>query len=214
MLYNSRMLLDWLFPETCLSCKKSGSALCSDCFSKLRSADPVEDDWITPLYSYRDPIVHQALFDIKFYGKFRVADCFGESLADAALSHLTESVMTTATEVLIVPIPASHTGRLRRGYNQATAIAEALKKNIAVPARFDAHALTKTKKTERQATIKERGKRLSNMNGAFAARKDTVENQVIILVDDITTTGATLRDARRALQKAGAKKVFAVTIAH
>ena len=61
----------------------------------------------------------------------------------------------------------------------------------------------------------ERKARLENIIGSFGInREKTIENRNIILLDDVTTTGATLGEARKVLLDAGAKNVICVTIAH
>ncbi len=79
--------------------------------------------------------------------------------------------------------------------------------------------LIKPKDTEHQARIKDRRVRLKNMTGTFAVKNleksaSLIKNRNIILIDDITTTGATLNEARKTLRQAGARKVIAFTVAH
>jgi len=68
---------------------------------------------------------------------------------------------------------------------------------------------------EHQAQIENRQKRIKNIIGSFAVKnKDIIKNRNIILIDDVTTTGATLNEAKKVLREAGAKKIIAFTIAH
>ena len=74
---------------------------------------------------------------------------------------------------------------------------------------------TSTKNTEHQARIKDRRARLKNLSGSFAVKNEgLIKNKNIILIDDITTTGATLAEAKKILKQAGVRKVIAFTVAH
>ena len=75
-------------------------------------------------------------------------------------------------------------------------------------------ALRKVKDTPAQTKMDKRIERLRNLKGCFLADPEAVCGRNIILIDDVATTGATLDEARRALRKAGARKVIAFTIAH
>jgi predicted amidophosphoribosyltransferase len=79
--------------------------------------------------------------------------------------------------------------------------------------------LIKIKETEHQARIKDRSVRLKNLVGSFAIKNEArnsefLKGKNIILIDDITTTGATLNEARKILRQIGARKVIAFTVAH
>jgi predicted amidophosphoribosyltransferase len=191
-------------------------------------SEPDMHKWLASLFSYHDKTIKSAIWDIKYHGHFVAADAFGERLADAAAKLLANSPKVSLFDfkendsrhprgAIIVPIPPSVTGKKKRGYNQAAIIARALFENAHFPARLHTTILEKIKKTEKQATLHERSVRLRNMDGAFAVSAKSekfVRGSIIMLVDDVTTTGATLCDARRALFAAGAKEVLAVTIAH
>ncbi len=144
-----------------------------------------------------------------------------ESTSSVALAHTINAITgsnlphaSIPTDIAIVPIPPSQTGRKKRGYNQTIMIAEALRMSYDGNIPILKYALSKTRPTEKQATIHDRSLRLANMSGAFFANAHVVRGRYIILVDDITTTGATFRDARRALLQAGAMGVVAIAIAH
>ncbi len=80
---------------------------------------------------------------------------------------------------------------------------------------FRNDVLIKPKETEHQARIENRKERLRNIIGSFAVKNtENIKNKNIILIDDITTTGATLNEAKKTLKKAGAKKIIAFTAAH
>ena len=80
---------------------------------------------------------------------------------------------------------------------------------------MDAAILAKVRHTLPQAKIGRRQTRLRNLDDAFAAAPNTQHAQpLIVLIDDVSTTGATMEAARKALKKAGYGKVIAITAAH
>ena len=112
---------------------------------------------------------------------------------------------------LVVPVPL-HGDRLReRGYNQAELIARPLARRLKLA--YGPGVLVRTK--SRPATLRlSLHQRWSTVRGAFATRPGSlVDNLRVLLVDDVMTTGATLDACARALRKAGATGVFALTVA-
>ena len=117
-----------------------------------------------------------------------------------------------ADDWLIIPVPLSKNRLKERGYNQAELIAEYFSEKIKI--QICAGALMKTKDTPAQVSVKNRKERLKNLDGAFAVKNpELVEGKNIILIDDVSTTGATLREAKKTLKLAGAKKVLALVVA-
>ncbi len=126
-----------------------------------------------------------------------------------------EELRIAGHTLYIVPIPLSKKRLRERGYNQAELLARALTRAGSATDFKIANILRKTKNTEPQAKIKRRHNRLANMRDVFAVKDGVqLENAVVFLIDDIVTTGATLKDARRALLAAGASRVYAITVAH
>ena len=115
---------------------------------------------------------------------------------------------------LIVPVPL-HPSRIRsRGFNQSALIAQTMTaRGWAGQGILDGEALIRTRKTRPQVELGGRD-RQENVKGAFALKEPgKVEGRTILLVDDVVTTGATVRECARALKKAGAKRVFVRSVA-
>lgn len=117
-------------------------------------------------------------------------------------------------ESIFVPIPL-HTSKLRkRGYNQSQLLAEGLgqKLNIKVW-----EVLERVKNTKTQVNLSQK-ERAENITGAFRLKKayaDSMgEYKHVFLVDDVVTSGATLKEAAKVLKKAGIEKVWGITLAH
>ncbi len=75
--------------------------------------------------------------------------------------------------------------------------------------------MVKKRHTKAQSKTKSRKERLVNVKNSFVVRKaEKIKGKNIIIFDDVTTTGATLKEAKKVLKKAGAKKVYFMTMAH
>lgn len=107
-------------------------------------------------------------------------------------------------------IPATRKSLKKRGYNQAELLAKSLGERMNLPVL--GNALTKRRETEEQKTLSRR-EREKNLLGAFKADKKIVRGKILILVDDVLTTGATADAAVEALKKAGAERVYFATAA-
>jgi ComF family protein len=110
---------------------------------------------------------------------------------------------------LVVAVPLHWWRRLKRGYNQAEALASHLARRLGLP---KVHALRRVEHTPKLAD-RSRGERAELLRTAFRARNGMLLNgRTVLLVDDILTTGATCGAAARALKTAGATKVVAVVL--
>lgn len=116
-----------------------------------------------------------------------------------------------ASAEIVMPVPL-YPKRLRtRGYNQSALLAKWL--SLGTGLAYDDASLVRRRDTRSQTTLG-RQDRLFNMTGAFMCKNlSAVKGKVILLVDDVATTGATLEGCAAALKAAGAKKVFAYTFA-
>jgi ComF family protein len=109
----------------------------------------------------------------------------------------------------IVPVPMHPSRQRRRGYNQAELLATALAEAIAIPCR--PRLLRKTKEKATQSTLA-RADRAANVRGVFEG-SDDAHGLALLLVDDVCTTGETVRACAGALLSAGAARVCAISVA-
>jgi len=210
-------ILDFLFPEKCLSCKKKGLILCHTCILDLRHTDRETQSNITALYDYRDPIVKKVIWNLKYYNRSHLGKILGELLQESFMEDFSDiRSFTSGATIYVVPIPISAHRKRERGYNQAEKIAKGfctvdtdgifeLKNNI----------ISKKKDTIAQAKIKNRNQRIQNIRGAFLINENVdIAGRTIIVIDDVTTTGGTLKEAMNVLKKGGARKVYGFAVAH
>ncbi len=157
-------------------------------------------------YGNYDDALSAAVVLLKYEGVRPLGDWFASRLAEVVRQHGKDWRID-----LVVPVPL-HAARLHeRGYNQAELIAKPLAKRLRL--RFGSYLLVRTKPRPAQLILS-RTERWTSVRGAYATRERTrVDNLRILLVDDVLTTGATLDACSRALKKAGAAAVFAVTVA-
>ena len=145
---------------------------------------------------------------LKYHGVKRAAD----HCADILKTHLHLAQFAPQKNWLVTAVPL-HKKRLReRGFNQAELIAKNIAAHYNVP--YAPRVLARALHTTPQTEVSESAKRLENVKGAFVCyNAKTVRGKYIMLIDDVTTTGATFEACAKALKSAGAKKIIACAIA-
>lgn len=197
-----------------MGCSASGTLLCAACTSKLPPSPASDHDFITSAYAYRDPRIRQLVRLLKYKNARHAAEIFALPLAGILTELLGEEGSFLGERILLVPVPLSRGRRRSRGYNQAELLARSMLLRMPAGAvSLDSGILKKIKETEAQADIQKKSVRLANLGDCFFAERAR-GGETVILIDDVTTTGATLLAARKALRAAGYKKVLALTAAH
>lgn len=167
------------------------------------------------LFPYHDPTVRAMVQAIKFYGETRVLEPLG-AIAAEELEALLEDRGLTRRATVVAPIPSSPARLRKRGYNQAERIARAIYEHL--PSRdTSTYAPTLLAREDRTTQVRAQKSRAENIRGAFYvpnAARPAIGGARVILIDDVVKTGATLRDATRALKDAGAAEVIPFAIAY
>jgi ComF family protein len=139
--------------------------------------------------------------------KYRGDISLGESLSRPLVNYY-KSLEWKAE--LIAPIPVSKDRLARRGYNQAALIALPFALATGIP--YRPGTLIRSRETPSQVGLSA-AERRKNLQQAFGAARKSVEGRRILLIDDVTTTGATLEEASRTLVESGAAAVYCLTVA-
>ncbi|MEO6015127.1 MAG: ComF family protein [Devosia sp.] len=229
------VLLDQLYPPVCLGCDRpvaTADTLCSDCFRQLRPitaplcpvlglpfevsigpdarsaeaiADPPPFDRARSAVIYND--VARALV-----GKLKYGD-------RPELARLCARLMVPAgselwgADAVLVPVPLHPTRQLSRRYNQSIELARALGKLTGLPVD---PALVRRKRRTRQQVGLSADARQRNVAAAFAAHPDMLRRlrgRRVIIVDDVITTGSTVKSMTRALKAGGAGAIDVISFA-
>jgi ComF family protein len=111
---------------------------------------------------------------------------------------------------MLLPIPLGKKRLQERGYNQVALVAEPLAYQMGLV--YLPQAIWKKKETRSQVGLKH-SQRRENVQNAYQAYPETVKRKSILIMDDVATTGATISSSTEALLAAGAREVFAITIA-
>lgn len=233
---------DYLFPSRCLNCQTRADGnrglcpaclrsiplktalTCGDCRGRIpvptdragrprwpsrrRTCHPHHPYLLAAATDYRDhPAIRAAIHGLKFDLIRGVAEPLGELLA----AFLRELRLPTAG-FLLVPIPLSRVRERRRGFNQAELLGRAVAAELGLPLAID--LLVRIDSAPPQSTLPDRAARKQNVQGCFrVARPELAARRKILLIDDVTTSGATLAEAASVLRRAGALRVAAAVVA-
>jgi ComF family protein len=222
-----RIFADVLYPPVCNSCNAlipSGDPIaCPACLESILPVDEWDEayrdalaslcdggavaDFVAAWYFEREGPLRTLMHRLKYGGMTRIGEEFGRTLGERVReAGLGESDV-------VVPLPL-HPSRLReRGYNQCEYIARGVSALTGRPVRTD--LLRRARFTPSQTSLGTRERR-ENVRDAFALRRGAshvVAGKRILLVDDVVTTGATMRSCAEALRRAGALPVIACAVA-
>ncbi|HOP48125.1 MAG TPA: ComF family protein [Desulfobacteraceae bacterium] len=174
--------------------------LCEDCLRKRPLFKAAASPFIY------DGVIMNAIHQFKYGQKSFLAKSLGPVLAGFARRWISEQ-----KDLLTMPVPL-HPKRLReRGFNQSLLLAGHVAQRL--NSRLDYLTLKRVRYTLSQTGLG-REERRKNVRGAFQVEdSDPVRGRVILLIDDVTTTGNTLNECARVLMKAGSREVMCLTLA-
>lgn len=202
-----------MIPPACFVCKKlvpetlrlQPGRTCASCRKYT-----VVHTFLSP-FSYQDEIVRELVHNLKYYRLKDIARELGRML-DRYLKYF-EIVLPESC--VIVPVPLHPKRKRVRGFNQAELIAQGFLSLLSGrDFKIENDLLKRVRKTRPQVELSGEERR-KNVQGIFAAKRtEEVKEKIVVLIDDVKTTGATLEEAARVLKEAGAKEVWAITVAH
>jgi ComF family protein len=221
-------LFDFFFPPICLGCgefDESESQICPGCMQDIQPfehplclncqafvpkdiACPVCQGDSVMLFAFADykPPLKDIIIQFKFKGITSPASTFARLWHD----KFGEKFEKLKADVLI-PVPLHAMRENRRGFNQAELIADELSKITKIPVAIEKLHRVKRRRPQARLDFKHR---LANIKGAFAIGPFDNVGERVVLVDDVVTSGATVLEARRVLEAAGAKVVGIISLAH
>ncbi|MFQ5946192.1 MAG: ComF family protein [Anaerolineae bacterium] len=216
--------MDLVFPPRCASCDRLGEWLCDPCAAQMRRLpQPICRQCGLPArpplcwrcrgsrssldgiraFGYLEGTLRAAVHGLKYRGRRGSAD----ALAGLLVQVLSREPLP---HDLIVPVPLHSDRKGERGFNQAELLADALALSTGRPVGREALFRVRDTLPQVRLGIAERRR---NVRGAFRASARAVAGRMVLLVDDVATTGATLEACARALRADGAASVWGLVLA-
>lgn len=202
-------VLDFLFPLECLACGVRGVHACGACLAAAPLAPRVFADGglrTAAGFAYAQPLVRRLLHD----AKYEALTCALPPLETLTRRALLKTGGMFPAEAVVAAVPL-HAARFRwRGFNQSSVLARAAAE--ATGRRLADGFLTRVRRTAPQT---EAGDRDGNVRGAFVCRAlpTGLKSRPFLLIDDVRTSGATMRECAEALKRAGAGPVYGFALA-
>jgi ComF family protein len=198
-------LIDLLAPAACSACDKPVEArddpFCLACEACVERVLACHEPDLRAAYSYGGPVA-DAVWRLKYEGRSEIARVFRAVLCEQAAAWLTQIDAVSA-------VPLSPAKLRKRGYNQSALLAQGVARGLGLP--FRPSWLVRKRSGARQVG-QNREVRLLQLRGVFESPAQ-VAHKTVLVVDDVRTTGATLREAARALEAAGATRVLKLVLA-
>jgi competence protein ComFC len=220
-------ILDLVFPIHCLGCGRAGEWVCENCFGFInlmpvflcpkcgnrsylgrvceRCLGKSHLTGVIAMGRYNDKLLQNLVKSLKFRLLTALEPVLGRLIKKFCLKY---SQVFPANAILI-PVPL-HSLRFReRGFNQAEIVAKAVSDALAY--QVDLNSLKRSRYTFRQSELPAEMK-AGNIKDAFKCEGD-LAGRVVILADDVYTSGATMQECARTLKEAGAKEVWGFVLA-
>ncbi|KKL18356.1 hypothetical protein LCGC14_2476350, partial [marine sediment metagenome] len=233
----TKSLLNIIFPPLCLSCRKHitsslvlcnvceqnitirGSFSCSQCNSRLptiqNTCHPNEQFTLAAATSYDNNVIRALIHAFKYGGTKDVLTPLSNIIQQYTSSTI-ESWKLVLENCVVIPIPLYRRRKRVRGFNQAALIAEVFIQHLQGIGNLHIEYgnLIKIRNTLSQTKLNNYEQRVNNVRDSFVLKyPEQVVGKNVILVDDVFTSGATMKEAVKVLKEAGAKKVVGFVIA-
>ncbi len=218
---------DIVFPPICVNCKTDikdqSKFLCQSCFDEIQTLSALycpecgarlansesschRSDYVLAPASKFFPPIPALIHNFKYQELVKISD-----ILSAMLIVCLKNSNIKIDDFIITQIPLYPKKIRKRGFNQSEILAKSVANYFSLPHK---HLLKRTKDNDQQAKQKDYGKRFENIKNCFQSlNAEDIAGKKIILVDDVSTSGATLAEASRILKKYGAVKIIALVVA-
>ena len=204
-------IVDAVFPVKCVGCKACGKYICQECYMSVRrSSRPIERSSgemtrVYATYQYGG-VVQKLLKKVKYKSSWKMVDelaeRWSERVSDAMLDEVSEC------EVVVTSVPMYKLCQRERGFNQAERLGRKLADELGVEY---IETMRRTRATKPMYGLDKKARR-GNVKGAFEMR-EKMSAELVILVDDVWTTGSTMRECAKMLRKMGIEEIWGVVVA-
>lgn len=224
------------FPDHCIGCRaelSNNGILCTACLagiptqsaffcSKCRRRIPIRDGRVKKCICENSFIVgtavsynFQAVSELIKILKYRGLQAPG-ALCGNFLANFVKSAGLETKNFTVIPLPLGTQRERKRGFNQAALIAERFCSNLGIEdEKYCPNALKRIRNTVQQTSMRSFEARSRNVKNCFALTgKASLKGKNILLIDDVYTSGATSGEAVQVLQKAGARTIVVLAVAH
>jgi ComF family protein len=226
-------LLDIIFPCFCLNCQKEGTYLCRRCFQKIQINNQsncyvcgkltkesqtcsacLSKTHINRMFiagKWEDQLLRQIIYEYKY----RFIKEIHKELAETLINYINIYNKTLINNNIVLSFVPLHKRKLYwRGFNQSELLAKELSDKLKIPL---LNLIARSRPTPPQVKITDAKKRHKNVSGAFSLlnpkiTKTLSPGKIIILVDDICTTGATLEECAKALKILKPKEIWGLVL--
>jgi len=214
-----RLALDLILPIECLNCSRPGEYFCANCQTDLKINDLKSSlsliksikhnnlDGVFVAGDYDDALLQELIIKYKYHFIEPLGEILGSFLSDFWKKNTLKNFLNNQSPLLI-PMPLSKKRLRWRGFNQTVSLAQKLSSKFG----YKISSGLQRRHRRPQAELDE-NERLKNLNNAFYWQGGNIAGQILIIIDDVITIGATISEASQALKNAGAVKVFALAIA-
>lgn len=230
-------ILDFFFPKTCVGCGRRGSYFCPKCIKNIPQGELVCPNCerasiggkAHPLCQRKyglDGLWSLGVYQDSLRGaiqklKYKLVQDLAEVLVDIMINYLAKYTPDFIEEIkkdqgkgwVVVPVPLHQKRQNFRGFNQAALIGQILSQKLGLSY---LEALKRIRHTKPQVGLKGKERRQNIKNAFIINSKLSIlhsKHSNILLVDDVWTTGSTLKECCYVLKRNGAKKVWAITLA-
>jgi ComF family protein len=219
-----RSILNFVYPPYCIVCnsrfQESNKLICESCWNsfpiindnydlsnEIRSkiSGPVYFSNAFSIWEF-SPAIQNIIHHLKYQNFKILANRIGILMADRL-----RKLQLPKEKTIIIPVPLHKTRMRERGYNQSALLSNVIATETGLP--YNDQILERIRYTQSQTKLTAT-ERLKNVQNAFnISLPKEIENKIIILVDDVITTGATINECAKELMKAGAEAINLFSIA-
>jgi ComF family protein len=160
------------------------------------------------IFNYRDNMVKETIWELKYYKNKDSVRIFSEIL----YKEIEKDVKDWNEKIFLIPSPTYWTREKERGYNQCELICDYLEK---INPQMKTLKILNKRRSVPQSEIKNKDDRIKNIKNKIYIKKNAeISEGLYIIIDDVFTTGSTISESKKILEKYGVNNIIAYSVAH